>query len=217
MGIEARKGLFRIEFCIENSDWMWASSTYLTGKSSLGILSLGRGNLWKLEESTCWCEAVQVFWSDEVARKIESDFKALPVAPSHDQVGSVILRTVRMPNPFRGRNSTEESLDSQLLKLLSRLHKVYRVLVSLESQELCRTMRSQECNSWLFSFPALSIHASMHREELIANRKRPSRPVLWSVDFSWPLDCPLVQALLDFMQLDKHFICISLPEARKHH
>lgn len=28
---------------------------------------------------------IEVFWSDEVARKIESDFKALPVAPSHDQ------------------------------------------------------------------------------------------------------------------------------------
>ena len=27
----------------------------------------------------------QIFWSDEVARKIEGDFKALPEAPKHDQ------------------------------------------------------------------------------------------------------------------------------------
>eukprot|EP00435_Cladocopium_sp_Y103_P042201 s1187_g11.t1 len=28
---------------------------------------------------------IEVFWSDEVARKIEADFKALPPAPAHDQ------------------------------------------------------------------------------------------------------------------------------------
>ena len=31
----------------------------------------------------------QVFWSDEVARKIEADFQALPEAPKHDQARRV--------------------------------------------------------------------------------------------------------------------------------
>ena len=31
----------------------------------------------------------EVFWSEEVARKIEQDFRALPEAPKHDQATSV--------------------------------------------------------------------------------------------------------------------------------